>query len=111
MPESARCSFCGKSQQQVKHLIAGPSAFICDECVELCQEIIEPEVQVQEDAGYYITLADPDRVERLLALMDDEAQEVTRLGLGMDGGEARTIEAVSELVNLTPDQVRQVAFR
>ena len=56
-------------------------------------------------------MADPDRVERLLALMDDEAQEVTRPGLGMDGGEARTIEEVSELVNLTPDEVRQVAFR
>ena len=51
MPETARCSFCDKSQQQVKHLIAGPSAFICDECVELCQEIVEAEVQVQEDTG------------------------------------------------------------
>jgi ATP-dependent Clp protease ATP-binding subunit ClpX len=38
-----RCSFCGKSQEEVKKLIAGPSVFICDECVELCREIITEE--------------------------------------------------------------------
>jgi len=39
------CSFCGKSQQEVRKLIAGPSVFICDECVELCTDIIREEVQ------------------------------------------------------------------
>jgi len=39
-----RCSFCGKPQEEVKKLIAGPSVFICDECVELCREIISEEV-------------------------------------------------------------------
>lgn len=39
------CSFCGKSQHEVKKLIAGPSVFICDECVELCNDIIEEETQ------------------------------------------------------------------
>ncbi|MDO8826573.1 ClpX C4-type zinc finger protein, partial [Methylophaga sp.] len=34
------CSFCGKSQHEVKKLIAGPSVFVCDECVELCNDII-----------------------------------------------------------------------
>ena len=38
-----KCSFCGKTQDQVKRLIAGPNVYICDECVELCQEIIEEE--------------------------------------------------------------------
>ncbi len=38
-----RCSFCGKSQDQVRRLIAGPNVFICDECIELCQEIINEE--------------------------------------------------------------------
>ncbi|WP_053955948.1 ATP-dependent Clp protease ATP-binding subunit ClpX [Inediibacterium massiliense] len=38
-----KCSFCGKSQDQVKRLIAGPSVYICDECIELCQEIIQEE--------------------------------------------------------------------
>ena len=38
------CSFCGKSQHEVRKLIAGPSVFICDECVELCNDIIREEV-------------------------------------------------------------------
>jgi len=42
------CSFCGKSQQDVKKLIAGPSVFICDECVELCNDIIREELLDQE---------------------------------------------------------------
>ncbi len=41
---SLRCSFCGKPQEEVRKLIAGPSVFICDECVELCREIISEEV-------------------------------------------------------------------
>ncbi|MEO2175707.1 MAG: ClpX C4-type zinc finger protein, partial [bacterium] len=42
------CSFCGKSQHEVRKLIAGPSVYICDECVELCNDIIREEL---EDAG------------------------------------------------------------
>ena len=38
-----KCSFCGKSQKQVKKLIAGPGVYICDECIDLCNEIIEEE--------------------------------------------------------------------
>lgn len=43
-----KCSFCGKSQKQVKKLIAGPGVYICDECIDLCNEIIEEELT---DAG------------------------------------------------------------
>ena len=46
MPKSddkLKCSFCGKTQDQVKKLIAGPEVYICDECVELCNEILEEE--------------------------------------------------------------------
>ena len=39
-----KCSFCGKSQKQVQQLIAGPGVYICDECVELCNEIIEEQL-------------------------------------------------------------------
>jgi ATP-dependent Clp protease ATP-binding subunit ClpX len=42
---SLRCSFCGKSQDEVKKLIAGPAVYICDECIELCNEIIEEEYE------------------------------------------------------------------
>lgn len=40
-----KCSFCGKSQDQVRRLVAGPNAYICDECIELCQDIIKEEFQ------------------------------------------------------------------
>ena len=40
-----KCSFCGKSQDQVRRLIAGPNVYICDECVELCDEIIQEEIE------------------------------------------------------------------
>ena len=40
-----KCSFCGKNQDQVKRLIAGPGVYICDECIELCSEIISDETE------------------------------------------------------------------
>jgi ATP-dependent Clp protease ATP-binding subunit ClpX len=45
------CSFCGKSQHEVKKLIAGPSVFICDECIELCNDIIRDEAPAADPAG------------------------------------------------------------
>ncbi|MBL8307875.1 MAG: AAA family ATPase, partial [Rubrivivax sp.] len=45
------CSFCGKSQHEVKKLIAGPSVFICDECIELCNDIIRDEVPAEGPAA------------------------------------------------------------
>ena len=45
-----QCSFCGKSQEQVKRLIAGPNVFICDECVVLCNEIISEDFELDENS-------------------------------------------------------------
>ncbi|HRP88205.1 MAG TPA: ClpX C4-type zinc finger protein, partial [Gammaproteobacteria bacterium] len=45
------CSFCGKSQHEVRKLIAGPSVFICDECVELCNDIIREELEDKSEPG------------------------------------------------------------
>ncbi len=45
------CSFCGKSQHEVRKLIAGPSVFVCDECVELCNDIIREELEERTDGG------------------------------------------------------------
>jgi len=39
-----KCSFCGKSQDQVRKLIAGPGVYICDECIDLCNEILDEEL-------------------------------------------------------------------
>ena len=47
--KTLHCSFCGKSQHEVKKLIAGPSVFICDECIDLCNEIIRDELPAGED--------------------------------------------------------------
>ena len=46
-----KCSFCGKSQKQVKKLIAGPGVYICDECIDLCNEIIEEELAESTEVG------------------------------------------------------------
>ena len=45
------CSFCGKSQHEVRKLIAGPSVFVCDECVELCNDIIREELEDRAGCG------------------------------------------------------------
>jgi len=58
-----KCSFCGKSEEQVRRLIAGPGVYICDECIELCSEIIvdEREEDVQIDMG---TLPKPKEIRK-----------------------------------------------
>lgn len=60
------CSFCGKSQHEVRKLIAGPSVFICDECVDLCNDIIREEVQEAESKGDSDTLPTPKEVKSTL---------------------------------------------
>ena len=50
--ELLKCSFCGKSQKQVKKLIAGPGVYICDECIDLCNEIIEEEFSNTEEISF-----------------------------------------------------------
>ena len=50
--DKLHCSFCGKSQDEVKKLIAGPSVYICNECVDLCNDIIEEEIKSDEDLSH-----------------------------------------------------------
>ena len=50
--DKLHCSFCGKSQDEVKKLIAGPSVYICNECVDLCNDIIEEEIKNDEESPY-----------------------------------------------------------
>ncbi len=47
-----KCSFCGKTQDQVRKLVAGPGVYICDECIELCTEIVEEELGADEEVEY-----------------------------------------------------------
>ena len=60
------CSFCGKSQHEVRKLIAGPSVFICDECVELCNDIIREEIQEKPVAGGGSSLPTPHDINAIL---------------------------------------------
>ncbi|MGD8785020.1 MAG: ATP-dependent Clp protease ATP-binding subunit ClpX [Thioalkalispiraceae bacterium] len=60
------CSFCGKSQHEVRKLIAGPSVFICDECVELCNDIIREEVQEQASSVGGKKLPTPHEIDEIL---------------------------------------------
>jgi len=64
------CSFCGKSQHEVKKLIAGPSVFICDECIELCNDIIRDEVPA-EGAGAAKTKSDLPIPSEIKASLDN----------------------------------------
>jgi len=61
-----KCSFCGKSQDQVRRLIAGPNVYICDECIELCQEIIEEEL----DESLEVDLVDLPKPREIKEILD-----------------------------------------
>jgi len=60
------CSFCGKNQHEVRKLIAGPSVFVCDECVELCNDIIKEELQESDDSNTDADLPKPSEIKEAL---------------------------------------------
>ena len=68
IPKSVRCSFCGKSQENVKKIVAGPGVYICDECVDLCASIIEAEMYEDEEVGYTLTenIPNPQEIKKVL---------------------------------------------
>lgn len=83
--EKLRCSFCNKTQDQVKKLIAGPNgAYICDECVGICSDILDEEfenenAEVTNDAGLNINLLKPKQIKEFLddyVIGQDEAKKV-----------------------------------
>ena len=72
------CSFCGKSQDEVKKLIAGPSVYICNECVDLCNEIIEEEVKHDESDSEHTLLSPLEIYQKLddYVIGQDKAKKV-----------------------------------
>ncbi|WP_047150591.1 ATP-dependent protease ATP-binding subunit ClpX [Aneurinibacillus tyrosinisolvens] len=62
-----KCSFCGKSQDQVRKLVAGPGVYICDECIELCTEIVEEELGTEEE----IDLKEIPKPNEIRSFLDD----------------------------------------
>ena len=80
-PRSVRCSFCGKAQENVRKIVAGPGVYICDECVELCNSIIEAELYEEEKVGYTLNelnnLPTPQEIKDILddyVIGQDEAK-------------------------------------
>ena len=67
-PKNVRCSFCGKSQENVKKIVAGPGVYICDECVDLCTSIIESELYEDEEYGYTLNekIPTPHEIKQIL---------------------------------------------
>jgi len=63
---SLACSFCGKSQKDVKKLIAGPTVYICDECIELCNDIIAEEVGREELSERRSRIPKPSEIKKIL---------------------------------------------
>jgi len=96
--ELLKCSFCGKSQKQVKKLIAGPGVYICDECIDLCNEIIEEELADTSDVSLgelpspreiYAFLTDyivvQDQAKRILSVAVYNHYKRVELGNSLDG--------------------------
>lgn len=74
-----RCSFCNKTQDQVRKLIAGPGVYICDECIEICSEIIEEEFDTDSTMNTDINLMKPAEIKAFLdqhVVGQDEAKKV-----------------------------------
>ncbi len=115
-----KCSFCGKSQDEVKRLVAGPGVFICDECVELCREIIDEEFKEaakfelkdvpkppeivrmlddyvigQEKAKKYLAVAVYNHYKRINAEMQEDGTEIQKSNILMLGptGSGKTLLA------------------
>ena len=114
------CSFCGKSQRQVKKLIAGPGVYICDECIDLCNEIIDEELTAPSHLDLD-TLPRPKEIYELLndyVVSQEEAKRTLsvavynhykRVQMGADRGRRRAAEV--EHPPARPDRLRQDASR
>ncbi|NLC50689.1 MAG: ATP-dependent Clp protease ATP-binding subunit ClpX [Firmicutes bacterium] len=73
-----KCSFCGKTQEQVQKLVAGPGVYICDECIELCNEIIEEEMGEDLDLGL-TELPKPQEIKEVLSQYVIGQQEAKKI--------------------------------
>ncbi|NOX80638.1 MAG: ATP-dependent Clp protease ATP-binding subunit ClpX [Deltaproteobacteria bacterium] len=63
---SCSCSFCGKSQEEVGKLVAGPNVYICDECIDLCNEIVQDGTDADKDAERLINVLKPSEINKFL---------------------------------------------
>jgi ClpX C4-type zinc finger/Sigma-70 region 3 len=119
--DTLRCSFCGKSQNQVKKLIRGSAACICDECLDLCNDILEedpipgwPWRRIDDDMGYPAPYppkdhrrAEPtDRMESL----NESINKLVRVErqLLRDLGREPTPEEIGKVMGIGADKIREI---
>ena len=113
--ELLKCSFCGKSQKQVKKLIAGPGVYICDECIDLCNEIIEEELaetselrfdELPKPAEIFTFLNDyiigQDQAKKILAVAVYNHYKRIQFGAAAHGGEGEVELAKSNILLIGP---------
>ena len=116
-----KCSFCGKSQKQVKKLIAGPGVYICDECIELCNDIIAEELADTTELSFD-ELPKPKEIYEFLndyVIGQEYAKKILsvavynhykRVQAGSNGAHDNDVElAKSNILLLGPDRLRQDA--
>ena len=70
--KSIKCSFCGKTQDNVKKIVAGPGVYICDECIGICKSIVDEDYYEDEDIQYTLgedeELPNPAQIKKILQL-------------------------------------------
>jgi ATP-dependent Clp protease ATP-binding subunit ClpX len=102
LPTGLHCSFCGKHQDQIQKLIAGPGVYICDECVDLCQEIIADELSRQEvrkrieGAGGDVSALTDDLDALSVADLIDLLVRIHRSHAGVDRTVQRVVDTLRE---------------
>ena len=112
-----KCSFCGKLQEQVRKLVAGPGVYICDECIELCNEIIAEELYEQTKSGIDRELPKPKEIKEILdqyVVGQEEAKKslsvavynhYKRINHAAESGRLRNKQEKEELVELQKSNI------
>jgi hypothetical protein len=100
--EGLNCSFCGKSHHQVLKMIAGPGVYVCNECVDLCNQIIAEELDLKDvqaaTASAGATCEEPRTLRRRDHLSDDQLlADMVRAHAGHEGVDRAVAERVAEL--------------
>ncbi len=102
------CSFCGKSQHEVKKLIAGPSVFICDECIELCNDIIRDEIAAEPAGASKRELPTPKEIREMLdqyVIGQDSAKKILAVAVYNHYKRIRHQEKGSDDVELSKSNI------